>query len=233
MSSQQDSKSSIESLGLGDHVCLIYQTKDEHRQFLQSFLIDGIRRNEKIIYLNSSTSVDTVLNYLREAEEDVDSLLEKAQLRIISAQSVYLRKDAFDPGKMMTFIKIRTEQALDEGFSGLRITSDMGWVLKGKPGSLRLIEYEAKLSKHIKREKCLIMCQYNRCYFNSPLLLYAIATHPVVAVGTKISENPFYLAPPAFLGQDDSSKVLNFCLNRLTGSRIPDDEFGIKQMKAV
>jgi hypothetical protein len=48
---------------------------------------------------------------------------------------------------MIALLESETEQALADGYAALRVTGEMGWALRGLPGSERLIEYEAKLNR--------------------------------------------------------------------------------------
>ncbi len=217
MTPRNNSTESIRSLTPGKHLSFLYQSADEHRSFVTFFLKDGLVCNEKVIYINAGNASGVILNYLRDDGVDVDRYLESGQLRILEADRVYLRKNTVDPIKALTFMRFRMEQALDEGYSGLRVTSEMDWALRGLPGSQRLFEYETGVTELVRRGKLLTMCQYNRDLCSSVLLLYVIATHPTVAIGTKVSENPFYLAPPGFLGQDNPERVLRYCLDSLLG----------------
>ncbi len=217
MSFKNNISAGIEDLTLGNHLSFLYQSSDEHRSFITLFLKDGLLQNEKVIYVNASNSAEVILGYLKDQKLDIDLYLENGQLRILDAERVYFRKNIFDPRKVLTFLHFRLEQALEEGYSGLRVTSEMDWALRGLPGSQRLFEYEMKLTELIKGKKLINMCQYNRNVCSSVLLLYVIATHPVIALGSRISENPFYLAPPGFLGQDNPERVLRYCIDKLMG----------------
>jgi hypothetical protein len=53
------------------------------------------------------------------------------------------------------------------------------------------------------------VCQYNYRTLSPELILDALATHPIIAVGEMMVENPFFFVPPPFLGQDSPEIVLD------------------------
>jgi len=48
---------------------------------------------------------------------------------------------------MISLLITETEKAVAQGYPALRMTGEMTWVLRGLPGSERLLEYEAKLNR--------------------------------------------------------------------------------------
>jgi two-component sensor histidine kinase len=91
-----------------------------------------------------------------------------------------------------------------EGYTALRATGEMTWVLRGPPGAERLIEYEVLLNKFFPGSRCLGLCQYDRRRFAPEFLLDVLRAHPVVVLGTEVCENPFYI-PPEELVRDGSA----------------------------
>ncbi|RLB31370.1 MAG: hypothetical protein DRG87_02655 [Deltaproteobacteria bacterium] len=56
----------LENLELGDHLCCIYETEEEHRSLVTPFLRHGLERNQKAIYIVDARTADTVSGYLRD-----------------------------------------------------------------------------------------------------------------------------------------------------------------------
>ncbi|HEX3034854.1 MAG TPA: PAS domain S-box protein [Thermodesulfobacteriota bacterium] len=209
----------MDGLSTGDHVCCLYETEEEHRTFVTSFLRKGIERGEKVIYVVDSHIAETILDYLRDDGLKVDSYLSSGQLIILSADEVYVKRGVFDPNEMVSLLRTETERALNEGYSALRVTGEMSWTLKGLPGSERLIEYESKLNEFSTGGKCLTLCQYDRRLFrrrvDSSLILDVLSVHPTVALGTEVYHNLYYIPPVESLGQNRSSTILNRWLENL------------------
>lgn len=206
-------------LRLSDHVCLIYETEAEHARFLTPYLKAGLERNEKVVYLADYTTGATVLNYLRGAGVDVDPYLRRGQLSIHSTSSAYLPNGTFDPAAMIEFLGEATQQAQDEGFAGLRATGEMTWVLEGRPGCDRILEYESRTNGFFQPGvKAVGLCQYRRSRFDAETLLEILKTHPLASVDCELYQNPYYMPPELYLGGRAAEAMLDRCLSTLRHS---------------
>ncbi|HEY74884.1 MAG TPA: GAF domain-containing protein [Thermoflexia bacterium] len=182
----------IEDLKPGDHLCCFYETEQEYRALLTPFLLQGLERNEKVVVIVDEQTTETILDYLRASGVDPQPYLERGQLVILPSDEVYLRGGAFDPDRMIAFLKEETERALAEGYAALRVTGEMTWALQDLPGCERLVEYETKLREFFSRSKCLAICQYNRRRFPPDLLLDMLQVHSIVALGAEMYDNLYY-----------------------------------------
>lgn len=182
----------IEDLRPGDHLCYFYETEQEHHALITPFLRQGLEHGEKVVIVVDERTAEGILNRLRADGLDPHPYLDRGQLVILSSDEVYLRGGTFDPDRMIAFLKEETDRALAEGYTALRITSEMTWALRGLPGSERLIEYEKKLQEFFPRNRCLAICQYNKRRFPPDLLLDILQVHPLVVLGTEVYENLYY-----------------------------------------
>jgi len=209
----------IADLQPGDHICCLYETEEEHRAVLTPFLHQGLKRGEKVLYIVDAHTAEAVLGYLRNDGLDVEPYLTSGQLTIVTSQDAYMQQGVFDPDEMIAFLRAETERTLAEGYSALRVTGEMSWALGGLPGSERLMDYEAKLNEFFPGSDCLAMCQYDRRAFSPSLLLDVLCTHPIAVVGTEVYDNPYYVPPAGFLGDDPAAEVLRHWLEHLTERR--------------
>ncbi len=189
------SERTIAALNPGNHLCLIYGSEREHREALTPFLRQGLERGEKVVCILNLHSPEAILDYLKQDGLDPLPYLASGQLALLSSNEAYTHELPFDPDRMIGFLKVQTEQALEEGYVALRITGEMSWALEGLPGSDRLIEYEAKLHRFFEENRCLALCQYDRRRFPPELLLDVLRTHPLVVIGTGVYENFYYIPP--------------------------------------
>lgn len=192
----------------GEHFCCIYQTEAEHRLLITAYLRSGLEQGQKIIYITDTHSPDTILGYLRDDGLEVEPFLESGQLAFKDAFETYLRDGEFDPERMLEQIRQDTQAALEEGFRALRMTGEMTWLLRGLPGSDRVLEYESRLNAALHDRACMAICQFDRRMFEPELLLGIIAVHPQVIVGTEILENSFFIAPQQLMGSEAAPAVL-------------------------
>jgi PAS domain S-box-containing protein len=192
----------IEHFRPGDHLCCLYETEEEHRAVLTTFLRQGLERGEKVLYIVDAHTAEAILGYLRDEGVDVEACLERGQFAILSRDEAYMREGVFDPEQMIALLRAETERALAEGYPALRVTGEMTWALRGLPGSERLIEYEAKLNEFFPGSQCLAICQYDRRRFDAALLLDVLRTHPIAVIGTEVYDNFYYIPPAEFLSGD-------------------------------
>jgi PAS domain S-box-containing protein len=214
----------IQDLKSGDHLCYIYETEEEHRTVLTPFLRQGLERGEKVIYIVDHHPSEMILGYLRDDELNVDSYLSSGQLIILSHDDAYMQKGNFDPDNTIALLRAETKQALSKGYSALRVAGEMSWILHGLSGSEQLIEYETKLNEFFPNNQCLAICQYNRQHFAPQILLDVLRTHPIVAIGTEICENFYYISPAEILDADVSEAELRCWLKNLAERRGTEEE---------
>lgn len=213
---------SIARMQPGDHYCGIYKSDEDHRVLVVDFIRQGVAAGEKIVYIVNLQTAAQLKAMLAAAELDVESLdveslIERGQLVILTAGDVYLRDGEFDPDRMLAHLREQTDEALAQGYAALRITGEMTWALAGEPGSERLVEYEAKLNHFYPGSKCVGMCQYDRRQFDAELLIDVVHTHPRVLYGLEALDNSrMYFVPPDALLGDRQVGVLDRWLSNLS-----------------
>lgn len=193
----------LKDLKLGDHICCLYESDHEQRATLRSFMQQGWERGEKIIHIMDelASPVAAISPGLKRRGGPTRGETEKEQFVVLTAQDAYLRGGVFNPDEMLSFFRDETDLALEEGYSGLRVASEMTWALRKRPGSEELIEFESRLDAYLPHSKCMAMCRWDLNRFSPILLLYAITTHPIVMIGEEVYDNVYYMPPPDFLAR--------------------------------
>ncbi|MFA6365511.1 MAG: PAS domain S-box protein [Candidatus Paceibacterota bacterium] len=189
----------IEKISVHDHLCLIYNNKKEQFAAVIPFIRIGLERGEKCVYIADDNTAKEVIDALRLGGIDVDVALKKGSLSVISKKNAYLKNGYFDPDEMIAFLKESTDAAKKEGYTALRATGEMTWMLGNEKGNERLLEYEAKLNRFFPKNDALAICQYNRKRFSEEILLGVIQTHPRVVVGSTVCRNFYYIPVEEFL----------------------------------
>jgi signal transduction histidine kinase/ActR/RegA family two-component response regulator len=116
------------------------------------------------------------------------------------------------------------QQALDDGFQGLRATWNMAWVLEGTPGSDRLLEYEAHLNRFLAGSRTCALCRYSRDGSRSDFLQSALHTHPLAVLGDQICPNTFYEPPDMVLGDQSPNERIDWMLAQLQRARFSEQK---------
>lgn len=205
----------IANLKPGNHVCWIYQNEEEHRAVITPLIQQGLERGEKVVYIADEHVTKTVLDDLHRTGVDVEPSRERGQLVIVTSNETYLREGQFDPQGMMAFLRQETERALEEGYTALRVASDMTWALHGQPGSDRLMEYEFNLNGLFPDSRCLTFCQYDRRRFSPGILLEVLRSHPIAIIGTDLFDNFYFVPLDDLQGQDIQAAELHHWIDNL------------------
>jgi len=206
----------IERLKPQEHLCQIYSTQEEWSAVVTTFLITGLSQSEKCYYIVDTHTADQVRALLHEQGVDVTAAETSGQLVISHETETYTRGGFFDPDRMIAFLVNAAETAIAEGYHAVRGAGEMSWVLRGHPGSNRFVEYEAKVNRDLfPNYPVTVICQYEWQQFGLPLLLDVICTHPIVMVGTKVYDNPYYIPAAEFLSRKHSLADLQNWMDKL------------------
>ncbi len=197
------------------HLCALYGTEREKWRLLASFYRKGLEEGRKMVFIGDGTSREALEWCLRVFGMDANSLLGSGQFRLLDTAQTYVRDGKFSMERMLGLLDEEIAQTKRDGFSGLMAAGEMIWATRGYPGGSALIEYEARLNDFLSQTDCNALCLYDRRRFSPALLLYVLATHPVVAVGTRVYDNPYYMVPPPFLSTDNPKTTLAFWLSSL------------------
>jgi signal transduction histidine kinase len=203
-------------LGPHEHVCLIYETKEEQFASALPYLRAGLERRQRCLYIADETSGADLVDAMRRGGTDVDSHLRSGALIIAGRRETYLKQGRFDPDGWIRFLSQATRGEGDGKFSGLRtLLGEMTWALSNDITPESLIEYEAKLSYFVRDHDVRVLCQYNRNRFSPEIILGVIRTHPVVVYGDIICKNPYYVPPDEFLKPDQPAREVQRLLNNI------------------
>jgi PAS domain S-box-containing protein len=216
--------SALEKIDVHDHLCLIYQTQGEQFSAVMPFLRIGLARGERCLYVIDDNTAAMVINGMKAAGLDVESAVTSGSLTIISTEETYLKQGFFDPDWMVDFLKQATKEAKTAGFSALRVTGEMTWVLRGAPGTERLMEYEAKLNSFFPENDALAICQYNRDFFPPESIKDLIDTHPLVICGGMVCSNSYYVPPDDLLTEERPAREIDRLLANIINRQKAEDE---------
>ncbi|GAH50059.1 unnamed protein product, partial [marine sediment metagenome] len=110
----------IERLKPHEHLCHIYDTPEEWSAAVTAFLITGLRRGEKCLYVVDTHTADQVRALLHEQGVDVTTAEASGQLVILHEAKAYTRGGFFDPDRMIAFLVNAAETAIAEGYHAIR-----------------------------------------------------------------------------------------------------------------
>lgn len=186
----------------GQHICSIYDTVDEQLAVAVAFVVDGLERRERCLYAaDSEIALEKFRAALRRAGVDVAAAERSRSVLLLTKERAHLVDGHFDAERMLRMLNDAVEEALNDGFTGLRTCGDMSWLLDNPPGGHHVVEYEAVLNQFFRNVRALGMCQYDRIRLPVGLLDHAgIASHSTIVLDHRHKRNAFFepvLSAPA------------------------------------
>ena len=126
---------------------------------------------------------------------DVDKLFEEQQghFSVATTREAYCPTGIFVPDEMLDRLSAFYTRSVTEGYAGARVAGEMSWAVRDIPGSLRLIEYEARVNTTLIQYPGTAICQYDAHCFNSRMLRAVLAVHPMIILHGQILKNPYYI----------------------------------------
>jgi len=205
----------IERVKIKDHIVHIYDNEDDHKDILVSYIKSGIERNEKIISIEYSLSEEALLNALNKEGLDVNYLINKGQLKILSHNATYIKDGYFDIDRMIKFWQNEMDIAMSEGYPALRVTGEASWIADAPLGSEFFMKYESTINKALNDSKCIVLCRYDIKSLDLQALSDSLSNHPKVFIGTReLNNDDYYLTTDHFLsGESEKLKVNNWLKN--------------------
>lgn len=213
ISGQRSMESLIRDLKAGDHICLIYDCDDEWRGAVVPFIVDGLRRGERCLYICSERTPDMVREELGR-EVPVDEFEDDGSLRIMDDAEAWIECIKY-PERMVALLESEKRRAVSEGFSGLRVTIEMGWLMKNISVTEDILRYGTAIEVFIKESGALAMCQYNRMLFSPEIMRGVLLTHPIVVWKSMVYRNPYYVIPEIILGDESGAREVENWLENI------------------
>ncbi len=189
----------LKEISVHEHLCVIYETREQQFALAVPFLETGLARGEKCVYVADENTTASILDAMRDQGVDVDRPVEKGMLAVANKKREYLRKGHFDPNEMILYLARIVTEVKAAGFPAYRFAGEMTWALGGDLDTDLLIEYEARLNHFLREYDAVCLCQYNNKRFSPTTILQVLRTHPLVVYGGHVCKNPYYVPPDEFL----------------------------------
>jgi anti-anti-sigma factor len=106
-------------------VCWSYESDDAHSAFLLQYFTAGLRAHERLLYLADPDQTDAALAALTRSGLDVGALLRDRSLSTGDVTDAYLSSGSLLPDIRLLGHAVLVQQALDDGFAGLRVCSEI------------------------------------------------------------------------------------------------------------
>ncbi len=154
----------IDNAPWGRHFCLFYQAKEDLGNILVPYFKTGLENNEFCMWVTSEPlGEEEAKQAMRKAMPDFDRYLEGGQIEIIPHTEWYLKDGAFDLQTALNGWIDKLNQALANGYDGIRVTGNTAWLEKGDWPNFT--DYEEAVNNVIGEYRMLAICTYalDRC----------------------------------------------------------------------
>ncbi len=187
----------LKKIEFGDDICLLFDNVNNYRYIACKYIIDGLKKNEKVFSVIDEYPKDLLIEDLEKENIDVDYFIEVGQLVISSNKDIYYGNDGFDVDEVINNWKEQLLIIEKENFSGFRALGEMLFPLDGKADTLdKLMEYEFRVHHEALRiyDKQINLCVFNKSKFPNFILQDMIEKHKVIIHNkTVIKPNPYYV----------------------------------------
>jgi signal transduction histidine kinase/CheY-like chemotaxis protein len=208
----------------GDHVCFIYDTLAELSAILVPFLRTGLADGDRCLYVGPAAGAGRIEGDLRAAGVPVGREIDRGALVLLGQRDCWLKGGRFDPWALMDLLRQAEQQALDDGFAGLRATWDLTWILAGCDGAERLVEHEAHLNRFLARSRTTALCRYARTSASVELIQGALHTHPLAILGDQLCPNVYYEPAEMVLGDRSPDDRIDWMIGQLRRARLNEEK---------
>jgi ABC-type transporter Mla MlaB component len=160
----------------GEHACLRTASGEAHDRLTAAFVASALARGDKVVQLREGRDGAAVGD--AELGAAFASASTGGQLEIADARAVLLARGAFDPDRVLEWLRTEHAVALGQGWSGMSVTVDMAAV-SGAPGGERLAEYERRLDRELASGTLALLCHYDLRRFSRSMHAHAGRLHHV------------------------------------------------------
>lgn len=192
----------------GLHVCDMFSDEVDRRSVIHPFVRAGLQENDDVSYFADALVTELLERALDERSATSLSREQLRRLTITSAEDAFYPTGTFIADEMIDCLHRLYKESFDDGASGCRVTGEMGWALRGVPGSDHLVEYESDINALVRTTPMTVLCQYDSEQFDGETLFRVISVHPLMIVRGQIMINPCYLEPEEKAVRSLQGKVL-------------------------
>lgn len=190
--SNKEGKKTVRNTGIeilgdvpwGTHFCLFYDTKEDLNNILVPYFKAGLENNEFCVWVTSELITKEIAKKeLRKAIPDFDRYLKKKQMKIVSYKDWYLQDGTFNLQRVLNPWIDLLNQALSNGFEGIRVTGNTAWL--EKTNWKDFTEYEEVVNKAIGSYRMIAICSYCLDKCRASEVIDVISSHGAAIIKRK------------------------------------------------
>jgi hypothetical protein len=165
----------IGAVPYGLHVCHFYPSREELLAGLIPYFQAGVKNNEKCIWVACEPLPVNVVSVEISKHHDLQDALTSGHLLIYDALEWYGDPASMNADAVIARWREKEDQALAEGFQGLRVTGNMSFMPQENWNGF--MDYEKKLHRAVQGRRVVVCCSYNRLTFEPVDVLEVARNH--------------------------------------------------------
>ena len=162
---------------------------------IEPFLVEGMRRGEKAVYIVDPQQREHHEARLR-AEAPSADLVD-----VTTWQEAHLKGGSFDQDRMMAALEELIRAHAATGQPPMRVVGQMEWIFSKPPGIEQLVAYEATVNEVLNRGKTPTVCVYDVRKLSGSMMMDLLRAHPLTVMNGVLHENPFYTPAEEMLAE--------------------------------
>jgi PAS domain S-box-containing protein len=216
---------SLSSIDIHDHVAIIYETQKSMFDLLAELCRIGLDRNEQCLI--ATFEGDDIRSYLRMAKIDVDTAEANGAIVFLDVNDIF-SEETFDPDRTVAMFERMIDNALDQGYSGLRVFNS-AYLPEALRDSMRHLNYSSKMGNIMRDKKVVRISLYDLNEQEPDVIINAILSHPTVILRGIVCSNFFYIPTEQLLIPKGGSPELFRLMDNLVD--VHHNELSLKESR--
>jgi hypothetical protein len=144
----------------GSHFCHFFAKREDLIHGLVPYFQAGLRNNERCIWITSDPlRSEEATQELRRAMPDLDSFIDKGQIKILDFDRWYTSADSGVRGDLVGQWVAEEKAALEAGYAGLRVAGNTSFLDRAQWPAF--MKYEGEVNRRFAGQRIIALCSYD------------------------------------------------------------------------
>lgn len=177
-------------LGVQDHLSWPYEQRGDFVRRVREFLGDGLALGLRCVYLADGPREQLEADMV--GIPDLDSALERGALTLTVLDDLYPAGGLVDPAETLATYAAATEEALAQGYAGLRVAADSTPLVRTPEQLDAFAEWEHEADRFMTDHPLSALCGFDREQLPAAATVALACMHPAARQGM----TPFHVYSP-------------------------------------
>jgi ABC-type transporter Mla MlaB component len=164
-------------LGQGDHVCWVVDDPASYTAVTGALIAEGHARGQQVVVFAPGDGTAPGPGSIPPPPRRSPS--PPGGVATTDPYATFFGHGPLEPGIMLRALRELAAQARASGYEGLRVISDMDWLLPGSPAPEEAAALEIIVDRAARELGATIVCAYRRSSFDPVVVLGALPVHPI------------------------------------------------------